>query len=222
MSPSLLEPVLWSVSRKAEDVHASGDTSSNSCGRVLNDSAARGLRAECLRCMEKDVRSWLWPLHIGDAEDPVVEMGKQTSGAQCEADLCVLSAGCHAVGDGEGLQCRLHAWDGCDLEPQRLGRARTKLGNEGIGRRCPAHLRDDLNALLHGVTDEDLEHVFERHAQADLIQHRAEDLVGDALAVDEDAIAIEDHKVEAAHHSGHVSGEHHRQPLGFLHAAQGR
>ena len=54
------------------------------------------------------------------------------------------------------------------------------------------HCLDFLQTLVFGVTDEDIEHFVEGEAQAsDFVEHLRKNLVGDALAVDEHAVAIE-------------------------------
>ena len=58
------------------------------------------------------------------------------------------------------------------------------------------HVRDvgdDLHASRHGIADERLDHLGQREIEPDFPEQIRERATGDTLAVDQDAITIEDH-----------------------------
>ena len=72
-----------------------------------------------------------------------------------------------------------------------------------VRRRTPSAPRF-FPGIAGGMTDKDVEHLFEAEAQAaDLVERAREYFVGDALAVDEHAVTIENDQIEAAAHSGY-------------------
>ena len=75
----------------------------------------------------------------------------------------------------------------------------------GQGRRgwMTEHCFNLDQALCLRMTDKDIEHLFEGKLQpAFLVENAGKDFVGDALAVDEHAVTIEDQQIEAIAHPG--------------------
>ena len=107
------------------------------------------------------------------------------------------TAGCDAIGLRQGLQDGFDAVDGLHGLFQRIVDVVLVAQVEFGWRRLADHRLDFLQALRARVADKGVEHIIEGEFQAaDFVKHAREHFVGNALAVDQHAVAIEDDQVK--------------------------
>ena len=140
--------------------------------------------------MQKQVWCGLGQRHVFGAEQPVVKVAKQPGMAQGEPHLFSWPVGGHAIGQLQRLEHVLHPRDGFQRRLERLKSAVAKRGKKrgwcGSPRQRCQHGQEALRRCTHEMVQGFLQGEF----SSIFGQHRLQDGVTKALAVNENAIAI--------------------------------
>ena len=177
------------------DRHFSGTRRLDAGDAVLDDEAARRRHAHSTRGTEKEIRRRLAAAHLGRAEDVWREAIEQPNEREAMPQPVGRAArrdarparqpvqrGCDAGHGGKlGVECR--------GEPQSQGLGET-------GRHCPSAAPLEIGEhRSRAQADIAVEDVVDRDRDADLGETRGVDAAGDELAVDQNAVAIEDDEI---------------------------
>ena len=164
--------------------------------RILDDDTVERLLVHRDRRMQEQVRERLAARHLARAEDPAVEQVPQAGEAEREAHLLGRARACDAGREAVRLQRQhrlLHAGD------RLQGRvAEALVGDrlhllEEVVRQLAAELSlDDLEAGLQRQAHQAAHRLLDRPVEALRLQRAGEARVGQRLAVDQNAVAIED------------------------------
>ncbi len=186
---------------EAEDGGARCDAGGGAGEGVLHHRAAARVHAQGAGGGQVDVGVRLGTGLVVAAEDAALEQMHHPGLLQLQPHLAQVGTG--GAGDA-AAELRMDAGhrlrgmaDCLQAKAQLLVAASPEFSQPGVGER-PTGLGLDARALvLHRLAHEDGHALGQRQAPAGLLQHVAQHAVGDALAVDEHAIAVKQHGVES-------------------------
>ena len=144
--------------------------------------------------MQEDIGSWLSTGHVVDAEDSPIESVIEPSRGQSEPHPFVSATRRHADWDRDLAECVNHTWHGRKLSLEHLAIT-------GFELKVPIDTATQmsLDLLVHvgsGSTHESLNDVSLGERPSEARQDLSLGANCQALAVDQDAIAVEDDQVK--------------------------
>jgi len=183
---------------EAEYVHAGGNGAGDADGAVFDDGAARWIiESHRARGVQVDVGVGFATLDVAGAEDIALDIRHQPGFTERHFHLDVRAAGCDAIGLRQGLQDGFDTVDGLYGLFQGIINVVLVAQIEFGWWRLTDHRLDFLQALRARVPDKGVEHIIEGEFQAaDFVKHAREHFVGNALTVDQHAVAVEDDQVK--------------------------
>ena len=182
---------------EGKDSHGGGQSGGHTRDAVLNDRTTFWRHIHLPRSMLEDIGGWFSMGHLVDAEDSPIESVIEPSRAQGEPHPFVGSTRRHADWCRDLAECVNHTrhWRKLSLEHRAITRFEFKVPIE-------AATQMSLDLLVHvgsGSTDESLNDVSFGEWPSEARKNLNFGANCEALAVDQNAITVEDNQVKLAH-----------------------
>jgi len=204
--PGSFQSVRWGEAAGiSKDAHACRARGLDTVPAVFDHGAFRGIDVHLLGRVQKEVGGGLAVSDLANAEDPACEALIQAGQPQRVADFVVAAAGCHTDRHGDASQGFNNAVNQSELRVERLPVQVLESLFPIVGK-TPSQMGFDLGDHVRvGASDEALDHLIDADRPAECVDHSGINADGNAFAVDEYPVAVEDDEFPRSSHSSSLA-----------------